>query len=176
MSYLQNVQYCDGKILTGRKWRMDNEFFKELPFYLKIPTMKDMGGLLHDALVEVREDSCNALLVVSSNAIVSLREGWIPLQRVAKGLDEVYPFSDTTGVDVILRESKLMISAQMTVVGGKNASRIWGFLSKFIMVDRFGKTLGVADVHPCAVLERKICESNHLSSSAFRVSVSTQKF
>ena len=54
---------------------MDNEFFKELPFYSKIPTMKDMGGLLHDALVEVREDSCNALLVVSSNAIVSLREG-----------------------------------------------------------------------------------------------------
>lgn len=89
---------------------------------------------------------------------------------MAKGLDEGYPFSDTTSIDIILRESKQMISAEMKIVGGKNASRIWGFLSKFIMVDRFGKTLGLADIQPNVVLERKVCGAKYLNTSAFRVS------
>jgi hypothetical protein len=41
-----------------------------------------------------------------------------------------------------------MLLNNLDGVGRKHASRIWGFISKFVMVDRFFKTLGVALVYP----------------------------
>jgi hypothetical protein len=62
---------------------------------------------------------------------------------LAKGLDEVHPFSDTDRVDVVLREANNIL--RMDSVGAKDASRIWGFVSKFAMLDRFCKALGLAE-------------------------------
>jgi hypothetical protein len=70
-------------------------------------------------------------------------------------LDEVHPFSDTNAVDVILREANHILSPNVHAVGRKNASRIWGFMSKFAMLDRFSKTLGVAKLHPGISVPRK---------------------
>jgi len=67
---------------------------------------------------------------------------------LGKGLDEVHPFCDTTGVHDILREAHLILSPNAATVSRRSASRIWGFMSKFAMLDRFGKTLGVAKMHP----------------------------
>lgn len=52
---------------------MDNEFFMKLPFYSNIPTSKDMAGLLQDTVVKGRENSYDALLLVSSCGILTLR-------------------------------------------------------------------------------------------------------
>ena len=42
----------------------------------------------------------------------------------------------------------MILSDNSSSIGPKNSSRIWGFMSKFVMVDRFVKTLGIADVYP----------------------------
>ena len=57
-------------------------------------------------------------------------------------------FSDTTSVDTVLQDAAKMISPNIEVVGPKNASRIWGFVSKFVMLDQFSKTLFGTDFNP----------------------------
>ena len=60
-------------------------------------------------------------------------------QKFAKGLDEVHPFSDSNAVDVCLRESEMVITAKYDESSSKILSRIWGFMSKFVILDRFSK-------------------------------------
>jgi hypothetical protein len=36
-----------------------------------------------------------------------------------------------------------ILSGDLDAAGAKNASRIWGFMSKFVMLDRFLKALGL---------------------------------
>lgn len=79
-------------------------------------------------------------------------------------MDEVYPFSDTIGVDVVLREAECILSSHLEAVGPKNAARIWGFMSKFVMLDRFSAVLGVAKVYPGVNVPRKICSNDYLGS------------
>lgn len=50
-------------------------------------------------------------------------------------------------------------------VGPKNANRIWGFLSKFVMLDRFGKTLGAAELYPANTIERMACDSDYFGTA-----------
>jgi len=88
------------------------------------------------------------------------------LQKFGKGLDEVHPFSDTSGVDVLLRESEYMLSLDMDAVGPKNASRIWGFMSKFVMLDRFSKTLGVANVYPGVRVPKRMCSLSYIGTAS----------
>lgn len=85
-------------------------------------------------------------------------------QKFGKGLDEVHPFSDTSGVDVLLRAEEMILSPKWELVGSKNAGRIWGFISKFVMLDRFAKTLGAADVYPGIVVPRKMCSNDYLGT------------
>ena len=56
------------------------------------------------------------------------------------GLDNVCPFSDTIGMQTVLHDAERMLSPGMEIVGQKNVSRIWGFVSKFVMVDHFART------------------------------------
>ena len=84
---------------------------------------------------------------------------------MAKGLDEVHPFSDTTLVDTVLRESEWMLSEKSNEVGPKNASRIWGFMSKFVMLDRFGKALGLGEVHPGVFIPRENFEKGYFGTA-----------
>lgn len=51
-------------------------------------------------------------------------------------------------MDVVLREAEDMLLPHSKAVGPQSASRIWALMSKFVMLDRFGKTLGVAECHP----------------------------
>lgn len=81
-------------------------------------------------------------------------------------MDEVHPFSDTTGVDVLLRESERMLSRDLEAVGPKNASRIWGFMSKFLLLDQFMKTMGLADCYPGTPVPRKICSMDYFGTAS----------
>jgi hypothetical protein len=83
---------------------------------------------------------------------------------MAKGLDEVHPFSDTTGVDAVLRDADKMLSPEMAVIGPKNAGRVWGFTTKFIMLDRFAKTLFGTDFPPGCRVPRKVCKEDYLGT------------
>jgi len=69
-------------------------------------------------------------------------------------------------VDVILREEDKMLSDQLNAVGRKNASRIWCFISKFVMLDRFAKTLGAAVVYPGIHVAKKICSQDYLGTGS----------
>jgi hypothetical protein len=81
---------------------------------------------------------------------------------MAKSLDEIHPFYDTNSVDVVLREADTMLSLKMGLIGPRNAGRVWGFISKFIMLDRFAKTLfGMAG---CCV-PSKLCTKDYLGST-----------
>ena len=83
---------------------------------------------------------------------------------MGKGLDEVYPYSETTAVDILLREAEKMLSphSDTVQVGPKHAGRIWGFISKFIMLDRFSKTLRVAEVYPGRILSKRNCTADYI--------------
>ena len=81
-------------------------------------------------------------------------------------MDEVHPFSDTSGVDVLLREAEMILSPKWELVGSKNTARIWGFISKFVMLDQFAKTLGAADVYPGIVVPRKTCSIDFLGTGS----------
>ena len=87
-------------------------------------------------------------------------------QKFAKGLDEVHPFSDTFGVDGVLRNSQRMLSPNMVEVGLKNTTRIWGFVSKFVMLDRFAKTLFGTDFHSGLPVPRRRCKEYFLGTGA----------
>jgi hypothetical protein len=69
------------------------------------------------------------------------------LQKFGQGLDEVHPFSYTEAVENLLRDADTLFALDWTSVSGKNAVRIWAFVSKFVMLDRFATTLGVAEVY-----------------------------
>jgi hypothetical protein len=56
-----------GVILTGKIWRKNYGFFKDLPSYSNIPQMEEMAGSLLGALSHHgSEKPCMALLVVSN--------------------------------------------------------------------------------------------------------------
>lgn len=78
----------------------------------------------------------------------------------------MHPFSDTIGVDIVLREAKSMLSPPFESVGPKNAARIWGLMSKFVMLDRFSAALGVSKVHPGLPVAKKMCSNDDLGSAA----------
>jgi hypothetical protein len=59
-----------------------------------------------------------------------------------------------------------MLSPNMDEVGPKNAARIWGFVSKFVMLDRLARTLFGADFHPGLPMPRRRCEERHLGTAA----------
>jgi hypothetical protein len=75
---------------------------------------------------------------------------------MAVGLDEVHPFCDTTTVDILLQDAERMLSTDLQMVGPKNAGRIWGFISKFVMLDRFCKTMGLAEMNPGRLVARNL--------------------
>jgi hypothetical protein len=81
-------------------------------------------------------------------------------------LDEVRPFSDTIGVDVVLRDSEMILSSELEAVGPKNASRIWSFISKFVILDRFLKALGLAEIYPGPSSPRQICSPERLGTAS----------
>lgn len=89
---------------------------------------------------------------------------------MAKGLDQVHPFSDTTGVVTVLQEAERMLSPNLNAVGPKNAHRIWAFMSKFVMLDRFAKALGVAEAFQGSLVTRSACSLEYLGTGA-KVSV-----
>lgn len=68
-------------------------------------------------------------------------------QKLSQGLDDVHPFSYTEGVDKVIRDAEKILSPDSASVSSKNASRIWAFMSKFVMLDRFVITFGVAEVY-----------------------------
>jgi hypothetical protein len=57
-----------------------------------------------------------------------------------------------------------MLSPHLEMVGAKNAGRIWGFISKFVMLDRFSEVLGAAEVYPGSPVPRKTCSPEYLGT------------
>jgi hypothetical protein len=59
-----------GTILTGKIWRKQHGFFKDLPFYSNIPRMDEMDVSLLGALGQHgSEKFCTKVLVVSKRKI-----------------------------------------------------------------------------------------------------------
>ena len=69
-------------------------------------------------------------------------------------------------MDVILQEAEKILSPHLEAVSAKNAGRIWGFMSKFVMLDRFSKVLGAADTHPGLPIPRRTCLPDYLGTGA----------
>lgn len=69
-------------------------------------------------------------------------------------------------MDILIRDTEKMLPPDMDVIGYKHAARIWGFISKFVMLDRFGKTLGLAKVHPGLPCPRTICSLDFIGTGA----------
>jgi hypothetical protein len=85
-------------------------------------------------------------------------------------LEDTHPFDDTDGVDIVLREASKMLPPHLEMIGAKTAGRIWGFLSKFVMLDRFSEVLGTAEVLPGLQVPRTMCLPDYLGTSAKKVS------
>lgn len=85
-------------------------------------------------------------------------------------MDNVCPFADTIGMQTVLHNAERMLSPGMEIVGRKNASRIWGFISKFVMVDRFARTKFGSEFLPAVPVPRNFCSEESLGT-AKKVSV-----
>lgn len=164
MLFLNTIKHSSGEVLTGRLWRKESTLFSNLPFHSNILRMDEIGGPLQEALSNCSsEEWQSAVLVVSNVTIINGILKKYFLQKIGTGLDIVHPFSDTTGVSVVLREAEaIILSSDLQAVGKNNASRIWGLLSKYVMLDRFGKALGVADIHPNIPVPKIIVSNNDL--------------
>jgi hypothetical protein len=65
MSIQHKTRDSNGEILTGRLWRKNHSFFKNLPFYSDIPRMDEIASTLQNALGERCLEGCyGALLLV----------------------------------------------------------------------------------------------------------------
>lgn len=80
-------------------------------------------------------------------------------------MDNVGPFADTIGVQTVLDDAERMLSPGMEIVGRKNASRIWGFVSKFVMVDRFARALFGSEFHAAVPVRRNLCSEESLGTA-----------
>lgn len=69
-------------------------------------------------------------------------------------------------MDIVLREAENIFSPNSDVVGPKIASRIWGFVSKFVMLDRFAKTLFGKDFHPASPIPRMLYKEDYFGTAA----------
>lgn len=65
-------------------------------------------------------------------------------------------------MDAMVRDADRMLVDE---IGPKNAARIWGFISKFVMLDRFFKTLRT-DFHPGVIVPKKICTKDYVGTGA----------
>jgi hypothetical protein len=88
---------------------------------------------------------------------------------LAKGLDEGYPFSDTVKVDVVLREAEVILFSHDRAISRGNTSRIWAFMSKFVMLDRFSRVLGVAAQYPSIQIPKRLLRRDKYFGNADRV-------
>lgn len=168
MSIPYTIKDSNGELLTGRLWRKSHPFFHRLPFYADILRMDDIARPLEESLGERGlVGSFGTLLVVRTLTFTCFNEINISGQKLARGLDEIHPFSDTPAVEVILREAEQILSldGDGAVLGRNNASRIWAFMSKFAMLDRFSKTLKLSDRYPGIGVPRKICSNAYLGTS-----------
>lgn len=59
-----------------------------------------------------------------------------------------------------------MLPPHLEMIGAKTAGRIWAFLSKFVMLDRFCVVFGAAEVLPGLEVPRKICSLDYLGTGA----------
>jgi hypothetical protein len=65
MSIQHKTRDSNGEILTGRLWRKNHSFFKNLPFYSDIPRTDEIASTLQNALGERSLEGCyGALLLV----------------------------------------------------------------------------------------------------------------
>ena len=87
-------------------------------------------------------------------------------QKCGKGLDEIHPFSDTTAVDVLLRETDQLFSPDCDIIGYNNAGRIWSIVSKFMMLDQFAKALELTKVYPNLLLRKETFSSNYIGTAS----------
>jgi hypothetical protein len=176
MAYRNTTKHSSGEILTGRLWRKDQSFFKDLPYYSDVPRLDEIAGPLQGALGERGREGCyGALLIVSWFFISFLYQSNDFRQKLGKGLDEVHPFSDTPAVDVVLREAGKILSPNSDAVSRNIAGRIWGFVSKFVMLDRFCKTLGVAEAFPAPSVPKRICNTDYFGTAS-RVIIFLQNY
>jgi hypothetical protein len=133
--------HSSGQILTGRLWRIDN--LNDLPFYSDIPRMDDIAEGLVGGLFGEDGRYCGWLAV--SLAAINCCDN-PPTQhstkKFGKGLDEAHPFSDCPAAEVLTHDTEKMFSDNSDALGRKHAGRIWSFMSKFVVLDRFCKTLG----------------------------------
>lgn len=76
-------------------------------------------------------------------------------------------------MDIVVRDALKILSSNLDAVGLRHAGRIWGLISKFVMLDRFAETLGCAEFNPGLFIPRKVCDVDYFGTAA-RVSVFLQ--
>ena len=166
LSILCYFKYHNDEILMGKLWRELHPSFKDLPFYTEIPRMDKMSGPLQIALGEGCWDACYRSMLVVKMLTIYFQYAANFQQKLSEGLDEVHPFSNTAAIDIVYCEAEEILSPKFIVVSVKNASQIWGFMSKFVMLDRCSKTMGMAKLHPGHCVPRKLCNLNYLGTSS----------
>ena len=67
-------------------------------------------------------------------------------------------------MDIILQEAEKILSPHLEAVSAKNAGRIWGFILKFVVLDRFSEVFGAAEIHPGLPVPRKTSLPDYLGT------------
>ena len=59
-----------------------------------------------------------------------------------------------------------MLPPHLELVGAKTAGRIWGFVSKFVMLDRLSEVFGAGALHPGLQVPRRTCSPDYIGTGA----------
>lgn len=74
-----------------------------------------------------------------------------------------------------MRDSEKILASEFDAVGPRNSARIWGFISKFVMLDRFMKTLDFAVEYPGSLVPRVVHSPEYFGTASKVISLFVSK-
>lgn len=81
MAFSNFTKSSEGDILTGKLWRKNHGFFRDLPFYCNIPRMEEIEGPLQEALSLGKVEEWRIQLLEVSKLGIAYPPNLIHIQR-----------------------------------------------------------------------------------------------
>ena len=91
---------------------------------------------------------------------------------MATGLDNHHPFNNMPAVELILRNTGLMLAPGTLQIGLEHANAVWALMSNFITLDHLSATFGAATAAPGQPVTWRHCEETIAIGTAAEVSLS----
>ena len=165
---INTVKRPEGGLVTGKSWRLHHSRIKKIPFYSGLANLDFLGEPLQKSLTQSSGNMFrNMLLVVRRDHFrVGVKFNILPHRNSPTVLTTFTLSATQLACNVCWTIRRLFFFEDTTIFGHRRASRVWGFMSKFVMLDRFATAFGTAEIFPglhCARIESSL---THIGGAA----------